>query len=72
MSCFSMNGETIQQSKTTHLTDSHPLKSNNLAFLGNHIIEGHGQGIVIRTGKSLIEFKFVYFNNNLLMMLKLS
>lgn len=37
--------------KSTLQTSDDPFMTKNLAFRGNHVFEGSGQGLVIRTGK---------------------
>lgn len=42
------------QAKSPNLTSHDPFLTENLAFLGNNVVEGTGKAIVVRTGINTI------------------
>ncbi len=52
----------VPEYKSALQTSKDPLKTKNLAFLGDHIYEGTGQGIVLRTGENTLYSHLAHMN----------
>lgn len=55
-----MTGESDPQPRSPEFTHIDPLQTQNLVFLSTLVVEGNGQGIVIKTGDRTLMGQIAY------------